>query len=347
MVCALRSFVWLLLLVGWSLSAEAAWTLCGPQEAFQLSHITVDPSEPNTIYATGITSAEANSEAAWKTTDGGQSWSQMALDYKAAGLLLIDPGDPKILYASSSCTVSRSADGGKTWTGLGGVADAAPHLRTFALALALAPNGPGTLYLGLGFQGYRADGGIWESQDGGAHWTASGLRGSTVYDVDIVQRDRKTLYVATSQGLFRNTDGGDNWDDIGPPGVEARHMTVDVDADDPKRILVGTSGDGVFRTVDGGQSWVPSVRGLTHPAVYALAIDPRKPQNVWAGTSGGGVFRSTDGGMSWRHVDEGAAVTYASTVIIVPGEPSVVYVIAGRDGLLRWTEPDANPEAER
>ena len=345
MVSALRSIVWLLLLVGWDPSAKAAWTPCGPQEAFDVSGVTVDPAEPNIIYVTGITSAEANSEAAWKTTDGGKNWNRMALDYKAAGLLLIDPRDPKILYASSSCSVSRSADGGKTWTVLGGVADAAPHLGTFALAL--DPNAPGTLYLGLGFQGYRADGGLWKSQDGGAHWTASGLRGSTVYDVDIVQRDRKTLYVATNQGLFRSTDGGDTWDDIGPPGVEARHRTVDVDADVPKRILVGTSGDGVFRTVNGGQSWVPSVQGLTHPAVYALAIDPRKPQDVWAGTSGGGVFRSTDGGMSWSHVDGGAAATYAFTVTIVPGDPSVVYVTAGREGLLRWTEPDGILETER
>lgn len=334
---ALRSIVCLLLLVGSDFSAEADWTPCGPQEAFQVASLTVDPADPNTIYATGTTSADANSEAAWKTTDGGKSWNRMALDHKAAGLLLIDPGDPKILYTSSSCSVFRSADAGKTWSVLGGVANAAPRLGTFAFAL--DPNAPETLYLGLGFQGYRADGGLWKSQDGGAQWAASGLSGSTVYDLDIVPGDRNTLYAATNLGLFRSTDGGASWDDIGPAGVEARHRAVVVDAD-PQRILVGTSGDGVFRTADGGQSWVPSVQGLTHPAVYALAIDPGKPQNVWAGTSGGGVFHSTDGGTSWRRVDEGAAATYATTVTIVPADPSVVYVTAGREGLLRWTEAD-------
>ncbi len=313
---------------------EARWTPCGPADAFSIASVVVNPANPATVYATGETSPMEGGAAAWKTTDGGKTWSRVVLGGGGGAVFEVHRD---AVYELSQGRVFRSTDAAAHWTELGRVTASSSHL--WALTLAVDPSSPDLIFVGLGYQGREPDGGVMKSTDGGATWTPSGLTGSTVYTLRFAPDETGALYAAGSSGLHRTTDGGRTWTAVGPGGVPARHMTVAIDPRDPGRIFVGTSGSrGIYLTTDGGATWVASNKGLTDPAVYAMAIDPERSSIVWAGTSGGGVFLSTDGGESWSSMIEGSRAQHTKSVSIAPGPPAVVYFSAGRSGILRWDD---------
>ena len=75
--------------------------------------------------------------------------------------------------------------------------------------------------------------------------------------------------------LFRSTDRGQTWEvnrallehetrDQWNPGAGGMCLhSINVDADDPKRLVIGISAAGVFRTDDGGESWEPANKGTS------------------------------------------------------------------------------------
>src|SRR5436190_2294826 len=81
-------------------------------------------------------------------------------------------------------------------------------------------------------------------------------------------RDPRTLYLGSEQGLFRSTDGADNWQRVESPlhGLQIWSLLVVPHA--PDIILAGTCPSRLFRSADGGRSW-------TEPAVSILQECPR------------------------------------------------------------------------
>jgi uncharacterized repeat protein (TIGR01451 family) len=74
--------------------------------------LAVDPLDAQTLYASG-------DQKLWKSTNGGNSWSEMpawpALSWGNVISLAIDPVHPQIVYAAGSFAVARSIDRGDTW----------------------------------------------------------------------------------------------------------------------------------------------------------------------------------------------------------------------------------------
>jgi photosystem II stability/assembly factor-like uncharacterized protein len=317
------------------------WTRCGPDDALHVVFLAVDSREPQTVYATGSTSPMEDGTAAWKTTDGGQTWRRLdvggATGHKEPGLVAIDPADSRTLYMTSGGYVLRSKDAGARWARLGAIADRRGALRVFAFII--DPLSSGVLYAGLGTQQSLPAGGLFKSVDGGSTWVALPVPSDrTVYHLLAVPEARGGVYAATSQGILRSIDGGSTWAEIGPEGVKARFMTMAVSPRDAQTLYAGTAGEGVFKTTDGGATWSASRKGLSYPGVYAIAVDPITPRTVWAGTSGGGVFRSTDAGATWHEQNDGLATTFVQSLAIAPTDPTVTYVGTIRGGVLRWTD---------
>lgn len=71
--------------------------------------LAVDPSKPEVLYA-GLR------QGVFKTTDGGQSWSQ-ATDLVEDAVVTVDAGDPERIYAvGADGTLAVSTSAGKQWT---------------------------------------------------------------------------------------------------------------------------------------------------------------------------------------------------------------------------------------
>jgi photosystem II stability/assembly factor-like uncharacterized protein len=103
-------------------------------QGFLITTLTVDPRNPNTVYAgslmQGLNSAGTG---LFKSTNGGQSWKRAGLDGfgSRVDILAIDPQDSNIIYAAvykrpyvwpvdpnGFGFLFKSTNGGATWTGI-------------------------------------------------------------------------------------------------------------------------------------------------------------------------------------------------------------------------------------
>lgn len=191
-------------------------------------------------------------------------------------------------------------------------------------AIAVDAATPTTVYAGM----YN-DSGVYKSTNGGGIWSMSsnGLPSSGSYSIEafvINPQAPAGLYIGTSIGVFRSTDAGASWSNVGPSGQYVRSLALNPQT--PTTVYAGTFGGGVFKSTNGGLSggWTPVNTGLTQLNVWALAVDPVATSTVYAGTSGG-VFKSVNAGASWTSV--GLAT---STVFVFAIDPSNTNILPDR-----------------
>ncbi|HSL22048.1 MAG TPA: hypothetical protein VK886_10970 [Vicinamibacterales bacterium] len=123
---------------------------------------------------------------------------------------------------------------------------------------------------------------------------------------------------------------------IGPATTSGRITSLDVAADNPRLMYVGTAGGGVFKSLNGGTTFT-AVFDEHVMSIGAVAIDPSKTDIVWVGTGeswvrnsvsvGRGVFKTTDAGVTWRSMGLEDTERIAR-VIVHPKQPDTVWVCA-------------------
>ncbi|MBV9440705.1 MAG: hypothetical protein JOZ24_11995, partial [Candidatus Eremiobacteraeota bacterium] len=223
-----------------------------------------------------------------------------------------------------------------------------------------------------------AGGGVWKSTNGGATWTPlwDTQSVSAIGTVAIDPKNHNTVWVGTGEtnprndvswgdGVYRTTDGGRTWTNMGLRATRAIASIV-IDPRDTNTIVVGALGDvfadsperGVFRTTDGGKTWAKTLYVGPRSGVSEIAADPQNPDVLYAGvwqfqrrpwtfTSGGpddGIWKSTDGGQSWNRLT-GHGLPQGMTgrigLAVAPSNPNRVYaVIEAKEGIL-WRSDDA------
>ncbi len=211
-----------------------------------------------------------------------------------------------------------------------------------------------TVYVGT------ATGGLWKSDDGVTTF-------EPIFDdytmsigaVTIDPSDPETVWVGTGEtwtrnsvsigeGVFKTTDGGETWKNVGLADSE-RIVKIVVHPSEPDTVYVCATGHlwdaneerGVYKTTDGGETWQPVLQVDADTGCSDLAMDEQEPNILYAGmwqfrrepwsfNSGGpgsGLHRSTDGGESWERITEGLPEGELGRVAvgIAPSRPSVVY----------------------
>ena len=191
--------------------------------------------------------------------------------------------------------------------------------------------------------------GLWQTTDGGLHWTALGQgAGSDV----VVNRPSHLLYdpghpnvfwesgIYNSSGVYRTTNGGQTFQHLG----SAKHNDyVSVDFSDPQRRTLIAGGHEQSRTVwksaDAGQTWTnigaalpEGTKFTTHP----LFIDASTYLvNTWGwGKGTGGVYRTTTGGATWTQV----SALEASGAALSASDGSIYWMLASDRGVIRSTD---------
>jgi photosystem II stability/assembly factor-like uncharacterized protein len=223
-----------------------------------------------------------------------------------------------------------------------------------------------TVYVGA------ASGGVWKSDDGGVRFKPIFDKyNPSVGDLKVDPKNPKTIWVGTGEtwvrnsvsvgdGIYRSTDGGDNWQKLGLEKTE-RIARVAIDPSDSAKVfacalgpLFNDSDDrGVYVTKDAGKTWEKALAGAPDTGCADLSIDPKDGKVVYAAmwqhrrspdffNSGGpksGLFKSTDGGATWRKLANGlpAGDLGRIAVEVSPAKSSVVYasVEAKPSGLYR------------
>jgi len=293
----------------------------------QVFSLAIDPSDPNVVYA-GTTGA-----GAFKTTDGGISWTPLDVD-STVWSLLVDPDDGNVVYAGSNGNgVFKSTDAGASFVRIG-----SPGV---GVVLALARSGD-RLYAGTASQGVSV------SEDGGATWKNTGISDGLglVLNVD----SSGSVYAGTNfDGVFQRSAPYNHraaewrrlaWRQLKDCNCQNGHALA-IDPSDHEHVFFSTNDGGLLVTEDGGRHWKDGgANGLVSRAPRGVAFDPQQPRRVYAGSfSGGGLFKSEDHGKHWARRLFGSGAIYVAGVAVDPVDHSI-YISTFRSGDGIWRSTD-------
>lgn len=156
-------------------------------------------------------------------------------------------------------------------------------------------------------------------------------------------RPLEYYFGATGGGLWKTTDGGQEWMPVTDGQINSSSVgAVAVAETNPDIVYIGmgetqlrgsiTQGDGVYKSEDGGKKW--RHLGLKETqSISRIRIHPTNPDVVFVAALGHpygdneerGVFRSKDGGNTWQKVLYVGANTGAADLIIDKTNPKVLY----------------------
>ena len=156
-------------------------------------------------------------------------------------------------------------------------------------------------------------------------------------------RPKEAYFGAVGGGLWKTTDGGDNWLPVTDGQITSASVgAVAVSESNPDLVYIGMGetalrgnimpGDGVYKSTDAGKVWTH----LAFPdadAISKIRIHPTNPDIVFVASFGKysvpsaerGVYKSTDAGKSWRKVLYKDANSGAIDISIDRTNPNVMY----------------------
>ncbi len=189
-----------------------------------------------------------------------------------------------------------------------------------------------TIYVGT------AGGGIWKSTNAGASFKSMFDKYcQSIGAIAINQKNPSIVYVGTGEsnmrnsvsignGLYKTTDGGDNWKMIGLDSSEHISKIV-INPETPDIIYVAVPGTlwgssknrGVYKSINGGETWEKILYIDTQTGCGDILMDPTNPNIIFASTwqfirtpysfdsggKGSGLYKSTDAGKTWKEIKNG------------------------------------------
>ena len=262
------------------LSRALHWRNIGPFRGGRTRAVAGVPSEPNVFYIGAVDGG------VWKTDDSGRTWHPIFTHEPTGsiGALFVAPSDPNIVYVASGEGLHR------------------PDLSV--------------------------GNGIYKSTDAGKTWTHLGLRdGQQIPELAVDPHDPNRVFAAVAghaygpneeRGIFRSTDGGQNWEKVLYKDEYTGGDDVLIDPSNPQIVYAtmwqaqegpwengsweGPNG-GIFKSSDGGSNWTKLTNGLPADANQAhIAISLSNPQILFASVAFGRevrLYKSEDGGQSW------------------------------------------------
>jgi len=269
--------------------------------------IAVDPTDPNTEYASSYYGRVERSEykdGIWTSKQIYPKPGPAEPEYRGQWLAatMISPHNPSVLYHGFQY-VFRTMNRGETWERISPDLTAfdpqkqgkLPYAIQFATITAIAES---PFKFGLVYAG-SDDGRVHVTKDGGATWTeiTAGLPyNKHVWTIVASKYDQATVYITLigrhdddfTPYVYKSTDYGKTWVNISGniPGGP-----TNVIREDPKKkevLYVGTD-YGVYATTDSGRTWNCLGSGLPNAPIWDLQIHPRDNMLVIA-TNGRGVW---------------------------------------------------------
>jgi photosystem II stability/assembly factor-like uncharacterized protein len=217
-----------------------SWTdLSGDFNLLTFGAITIDPNNPNTVYAgTGesiwfFNNTTYEGDGLYKTTDGGLNWTRITNGFGSATQFAdidVNPGNSNILLAAlgsghwafgnnSNEGVWRSTDAGVTWTKVINLSD--------AFDVSFHPSNVNLAYATIGNR--STSGGFYISTDAGATWAQSntGLPSASTIgrmQFDLAPSSPSTIYSLIYNSTtfpsghttvaYKSTNSGASWSQI-------------------------------------------------------------------------------------------------------------------------------------
>ena len=257
-----------------------------PWEFKRVWHLEPSLTDPDTVYA-GIEDA-----ALFRSTDGGQTWQELAglrghgsgpfWQPGAGGMclhtIILGPSHAeRIVVAISAAGAFRSDDAGQTWRPINrglkseGIPDPSAEVGHCVHHIAMHRAHPDVLFMQKHWDVMRSDnaGDSW-------HEVSGNLPTDFGFAIDVHAHEPETIYVV-------------------PIKSDSEHFPLD------GRLQV-------YRSRTGGNDWQVLTKGLPQSDCYvnvlrdAMAVDSLDPCGVYFGTTGGQVYASADAGDCWNAI---------------------------------------------
>ena len=290
--------------------------------------VAIDPSNPKIVWAgTGeswVRNSVSIGDGVYKSVDGGENWKNAGLkDSEHIAKILIDPKDGNIVYACATGHlwddndergVYKTSDGGQTWRKV----LAGANGSTGCGMLSMAAQDPKTIYASM--WDFRRQ--AWTFRSGGS-----------------------------GSGLFKSTDGGENWTELTPANAKGLpekpygRIALAVAPSKPQVVYatIESKSSALYRSADGGQNWSrldASQYQVWRPFYFAnLIVDPKDENKVFK--VDGPLLLSVNGGRSFSAVANAHGDFH--DVWIDPANPNTMFT--GDDGGL-WRSQDGGTRWE-
>ena len=259
-----------------STDGGTTWKSIGLPESRHVPRIRIHPKDPDLVYAAvlGHLSGPNPERGIYRTKDGGKTWERVLFANDNAGGcdLVMDPGNPDVLYAS-------------TW-------------RIKRTPYSLESGGEGSA--------------LWKTTDGGDTWAEisknKGMPKGTlgIIGVSVCASNTERVYAiveADEGGVFRSDDGGETWRKTNSDrSLRQRawyYTRIYADPNDADRVYVLNVG--FHRSDDGGRTFDTRIR-VPHGDNHDLWIDPND-SNRMVQSNDGGANVSYDAGQTWTPQD--------------------------------------------
>ncbi len=266
--------------------------------------IAIDPDD-----ATNCTwVAGAASGGVWKTTDCGQSWTNLT---------------PDLPNLSTNSIAQASSNPDVIYVGTGEV---------FA--------GNTTFVRGDGIYKSVDRGQNWVLLPS----TVSDFNFQSVNRIAVDPTNEEIIVIATNTGVFKSIDGGVSWTQKYTAAQGRSVQDLQVDPNDYNIQYAGVNSVGIIKTVDAGENWTNSSQGITGGVRYEIAVAPSNPNYVYTSTfqpipgsetPATVIYASRDKGVNWVRVRSQEAFNdaflgnqgwYDNTIAVNPYNENEVFV---------------------
>lgn len=279
-----------------TVNAGKTWKHVGLKNARHIPRIRIHPKNPDIVYAGVLGDLYKSSEerGVYKSTDGGKTWTKKLFANKNAGVvdLIIDPNNPRILYATTwnvrrtpyslssggeGSALWKSTDEGETWmnisankglpSGIWGISGVAVSPVNSDIVYALIEN---------------KKGGVYKSLDAGKTWclinSERKLRQRAWYYTRIYAdtQDENIAYVMNVR-YHRSTDGGKTYKTFNAPHGD--HHDLWIAPEDNQRMIIGDDG-GAQVSFDAGENWTTYMNQPTSQ-FYRVTTDDHFPYRIY------------------------------------------------------------------
>ena len=281
-----------------SVNAGRTWSFSGLPKSRHIPRIVIDPKNHDIVYAAVLGNIYKPTEdrGVYKSVDGGQSWNRVLFSNKHSGAveLVIDPSNPRILYASTwrvnrtpysfnsggeGSALWKSADQGKTWKKISTNKGFAVGVLGI-IGVTVSPVNPQKIWAIVENEN---SGGVYRSDDGGLSWSyinsSRSLRQRAWYYSKIYAdtQDEDIVYVM-NVSYHKSKDGGKTFESHDAPHGD--HHDLWIAPENNQRMIIGDDG-GAQITYDGGETWSTYYNQPT-AQFYRVTTDNSFPYRIYS-----------------------------------------------------------------